>query len=155
LVECEGIESEEMNDKLVCRRRKIVAFTPCDEILRAWARWCALQVIHLWKAPSVVREYLETGDPDLRAAAWDTSWDTASAASLAAARSAASSAARFAAWDAASAASWFAARASARDAARAVGASARVASALAREAAKARQNKQLVEMLTAAMKEMK
>lgn len=32
------------------------------EELRAWARWCALQVADLWDCPDVVRRYLETGE---------------------------------------------------------------------------------------------
>jgi len=35
------------------------------ELLFDFARWCALQVIDLWDAPAVVREYLETGKPDI------------------------------------------------------------------------------------------
>jgi hypothetical protein len=58
-------------------------------MLREFARWCALQVIHLWDAPDVVRQYLETGDESLRAAA------------RAATRAAARNAARNAACDAA------------------------------------------------------
>lgn len=27
----------------------------------SWVRWCALQVIDLWDAPEIVRQYLETG----------------------------------------------------------------------------------------------
>ena len=30
-----------------------------------YARWCALECIHLWPAPDLVRLYLEGGDPDL------------------------------------------------------------------------------------------
>ena len=61
-----------------------------DEVWRAWARWCALQVIDLWDAPEIVRRYLETGTGDkaIRAAAW------------AAAGAASGAAARDAAWDA-------------------------------------------------------
>ena len=50
-------------------------------------------MIHLWDAPPVVREYLETGDETKRAAAW--------AAAGAAAWDAAGAAAWEAAWDAA------------------------------------------------------
>jgi len=28
-----------------------------------YARWCALECVHLWPCPPLVREYLETGDP--------------------------------------------------------------------------------------------
>ncbi len=30
-----------------------------------YARWCALQCLHLWPAPDLVRLYLDTGDPKL------------------------------------------------------------------------------------------
>ena len=99
LVDCDEIDAEE-NDKLVCRRRLIVARFDATDILRAFARQCALDVIHLWDAPQVVRDYLTTGDESLRdgtrdaarAAAWDAAWDAARAAAWAA---------RAAAWDAA------------------------------------------------------
>ena len=76
-------------DKYAASERKIVATIDCTPILRLFARRVALDVIHLWNAPSVVKEYLETGDESKRAAAWD------------AARAAARAAARDAAWDAA------------------------------------------------------
>ena len=57
---------------------------------RYFARWCALQVIHLWNCPDVVKQYLETGDEGLRDAAWYAAWN--------------------AAWNAASDAAWYAAR---------------------------------------------
>ena len=84
-------------NKYVGRRRKIMATIDAEPLLREFARWCALQVIDLWDAPPVVRQYLETGDESLRHAAGD--------------------AARGAAWDAARAAAWAAARDVARDAA--------------------------------------
>lgn len=57
-------------DKCAARKRKHLARIDATELLRAHARWCALQVIHLWKAPAVIREYLETGDESKRDAAW-------------------------------------------------------------------------------------
>ena len=43
-----------------------------DGGLTGWvARWCAAQVVHLWDAPEVIREYLRTGDASLRVAAGD------------------------------------------------------------------------------------
>lgn len=33
---------------------------------RVWARWCARRVLHLWDAPDVVREWVDTGDEALR-----------------------------------------------------------------------------------------
>ena len=98
LVECEDIVTEQ-DDKFVCRRRRIVKRFDATDTMRAFARHCALSVIHLWDAPQVVRDYLTTGDEGLRDAARD------------AAMAAAWAAARDAAWDAAWAAAWDAARA--------------------------------------------
>ena len=57
-------------DKWCGRRRRIIASIDATALLREFARWCALQVIHLWDAPAVVREYLETGDESKRSSAW-------------------------------------------------------------------------------------
>ena len=109
LVDCDEIAAEDA-DKLVCRRRRIVARFDATTILRAFARRCALEVIHLWQAPQVVRKYLTTGDESLRAdaaraAAWDVAYAVSDAARYAASAAvsdaAASDAARDAAWDAA------------------------------------------------------
>ncbi len=130
LVDCADIMNEQ-NDKLVCRRRRIVARIDATELLWAMSRWCALQVMHLWNMPPVVREYLETGKDELRDAAGDAAgaaaeaaarvaaWDAARAAARAAARVAARDAAGDAAWDAARAAAWAAAGAAAEAAAEA------------------------------------
>ena len=72
-------------DKYVGRERKIVASIDAEKLLRDFARWSALQVIHLWNAPQVVKDYLESGDESLRAsapdvargAAWAAAWDAA------------------------------------------------------------------------------
>src|SRR4029078_12741210 len=92
-----------------CTRRKVLAYAPCDDVLRLFAREAALSVLHLWQGevPAVVREYLETGNEEIRdaawdaarAAAWDAGWDAARAAARAAAWAAAWAAARAAAWD--------------------------------------------------------
>lgn len=113
-VECRG-EIVEQEDKLVCRERKILWRIDTDELLRRFARKCALDVIHLWDAPEIVVEYLKTGDENKRTPAWDAAldaaslaWSTAWSAARAAARTAAqaaASAAWYAVWDAASAAS--------------------------------------------------
>ena len=95
LVEIED-EVARQDDKLLCRRRKIIARFDATDTMRAFCRWCALSVIHLWDAPQVVREYLEMGDESKRHAARAAAW----------------AAARPAAWDAA----WDAARDTARDA---------------------------------------
>lgn len=44
----------------------IIATIDITELLFEFARWCALQVIDLWDALVVVREYLETGDEALQ-----------------------------------------------------------------------------------------
>jgi hypothetical protein len=147
-----GGEIIQGDDKLVARERTILWRVDADTILRDFARRCALDVIHLWAAPAVVREYLTTGDESLRAAAWDEAWDAARAAARAAARTAARDAARAEAWDAARAAAWAAARTAARTAARdAAWAEARdAARAAARAAARVRQNQRLTAMVSAA-----
>jgi len=105
-VSCRGIVTKHA-DKFVCRERRIDwRIENADDVLRAFARKAALSVIHLWNAPDVVRQYLETGDENLRAAAMAAAWD----AEWAAARAAARGAGGAAAWDGA----WAAARAVAR-----------------------------------------
>ena len=64
-------------DKWVGRERRILASRDAEGMLRAFARRCALDVVHLWKAPDVVKLYLESGDESLRAAARDAAWDAA------------------------------------------------------------------------------
>jgi len=95
-VECAG-DMEHDDDKLVAMRRRIAWRIDGEAVLRAFSRWCALQVAHLWDMPDVVRLYLETGDESLRDAARDAagtaSWDAAGAVAW--------DAARDAAWDAA------------------------------------------------------
>ena len=92
------------DDKVCARKRKIIARFDATDMLYEHARKSALSVIHLWEAPAIVREYLETGRADLRAAAWAAAWAAAEAAAEAAARAAAWDAARDAAWAAAEAA---------------------------------------------------
>jgi hypothetical protein len=122
LVELEGDLKSHGNpvDKWVGRRRKIISTINAEELLWEYARWCALQVIHLWNAPPVVREYLETGEKSLRKEACGAAyfaavevavWTAARAAARAAYR-AAEEYALWAAYDAANeAAYWDAARA--------------------------------------------
>jgi hypothetical protein len=125
------------DDKSVATQRTVVAMLDVDateKLLHDFACWCALQVIHLWNAPDVVRQYLETGDESLRAAARDASevaadaaWaaaaytaraaDAAWAAAAYTARAAARAAAADVAADAAWAAAAYTARAAAADAA--------------------------------------
>ncbi len=82
-------------DKIVAAERKIIWRVNGEDLLREFARACALDVIDLWDAPDIVREFLETGNEELRAAAWDAAWA--------------------AAWDAARDAAWAAVWASSRD----------------------------------------
>ena len=82
------------NDKLCATQREYLWIADASDVLRAHARWCALQVIDLWDAPDVVRRYLESGDESLRATAWDAARAAAWAAAWAAARDAARTAAR-------------------------------------------------------------
>jgi hypothetical protein len=131
VVECEGVVDREV-DKLVCRRRTIVASYPLRmESLRvltgecaALACWCAGltgQVYQLAAMATTAYRLGEIGAETLRAhwaaaraaaraAAWDAAWDAAMsaawAAAWAAARDAAMSAAWDAAWDAAMSAAW-------------------------------------------------
>lgn len=105
---CEDIEREE-DDKFVCRSRTIIASIDATNLLRHFARDCALDVIGLWDAPDVVREYLKTGRDDIRDAAW--------AATRAAAYDVEWTSAPAAAWTSAPAAAWAAAQAAARAAA--------------------------------------
>ena len=126
LVDLDGeiLEHGTPPDKLVGRRRRIVASIDATDLLREFARWCALQVVHLWQCPDVVRRYLETGDESIRVAARDavrvaardSAWAAAKGAAWAAARDAAR-AARDAAWGSAWASARASAWASARDAA--------------------------------------
>jgi len=104
-------------DKLVATRRRALWCYDATEVLRLFARQCALDVADLWEMPDIVRQYLETGDESIRAAAWDAAWDAARA------ESASPWAANAAAWGAAWAATNYAdasvaASAAARDAAR-------------------------------------
>jgi len=133
-------------------------------ILRKFARMCALDVVHLWKAPEVVIEYLKTGKEESSAAA-RAAGAAASAAAWAAAW-AASAAASAAAWDAAGAAAMDAASAAAGAAAMdaamdAAGAAARAALGAvawgvvgdaAWDVARAKQNKRLNRMVHNAIK---
>jgi len=95
-------------DKYAAHGRTVIWMADATETLRHFARLCALDVIHLWDAPQIVRDFLETGDENIRNAArnaawaaWDAAWAARNAAW--AARDAAGAAwdAAWAAWDAA------------------------------------------------------
>ena len=91
LVEIDGelVTHGDPPNKVVGRRRKILASIDATDLLREFARWCALQVSHLWECPDVVRRYLETGDESIRAAARDADRDADRDAAWAADRDAA------------------------------------------------------------------
>jgi hypothetical protein len=142
---------EEQDDKLVAASRTILWRTDAKLVLREFARRCASDVLHLWDAPEVVREYLRTGDPSLRAvsekAAWEkAAWEKTAALAAALAARAAALEAALAAAAAAAAARAAAARAAALEAALAAAAAARAA----RAAAKDKYDGWLVEMIEAA-----
>jgi hypothetical protein len=165
-VECGGKVMRD-TDKMICTRRTILWRVSGEALLREFARACARDVLHLWDAPDVIKQYLESGDEQLRAAAMAAAWDARDAAWDARdaawdardaawdardaawdARDAAWGDARDAAWDASrAAASWTAAWAAAWDA--------RAASRDARDAAwdaaaMAAQNARLEAMVIAA-----
>ena len=158
-VECKEI-TDECDDKLVCRRRRVIATIDATDLLLRFARMCALDVVHLWEAPDIVIRYLKTGDEALRdaarIAAWDArsaAWDTGDAArdtrddAREAAWSAAMDAARIAAW----AAAWNDAMSAARSAAWADALDA--ARAAARDATRRRQRRRLARMVNQAFKQ--
>ena len=78
-VKCSG-EVIKGDDKLVCTERTAIAGFDASEMLRDFARRCALDVVNLWDAPDVVIRYLKTGDKSIRAAARAAAWDAAWAA---------------------------------------------------------------------------
>jgi hypothetical protein len=108
-VECDDVVTEQ-DDKLVCRRRRIVERADVTEAMRYFARMQALSVIHLHpEPPDVVLDYLMTGDESIRAAAGAFAGDAAGAAARVAARAAARDvrdAARATAWAVAWAVAW-------------------------------------------------
>jgi hypothetical protein len=54
-------------DKYVCSARTYLAGgADCSGELLEFARLCALDVIHLWNAPQVAKNYLKTGDERIR-----------------------------------------------------------------------------------------
>ena len=143
-------------DKAACSDRKYLrGGIDVSDVLRNFARLCALDVISLWDAPYTVRQYLRTGDPRIRDAAWAAAGAAAGAAAWDAARATAGAAARAAARATAGAAAWATAWDAARDAAGAAAwdAAGAAARATAWDAAWDAQNKRLVRMLLAAIRE--
>lgn len=132
---CRTVHSGEIlygDDKLCSSGRIIIAMADVSEVLRKFARLCALDVVHLWDAPDVVIQYLKTGDVKTRHAAMSAARTAAMSAARAAAMSAAGAAAVVAARSAAGAAVW--------------------ATAGAKHAAKAKQNRRLTAMVSRVMK---
>ena len=109
---CRVIGRDDQGD-LRCVAGKPSLDYDATEVLQSFARKCALDVVHLWEAPPVVRRYLRTGDPKLRAAARDAARAAARATAGGGAWDAARVVARDVAWAAAGAAAGDAARAAA------------------------------------------
>jgi hypothetical protein len=76
------------DDKSCATERTYLARINIDELLHEFGRKCSLDVVHLWDCPRIVRDYLETGDENLRSAAWSAAWSAARSAAWSAARSA-------------------------------------------------------------------
>ena len=79
-----GGEIVEEHDKLASSERTYLARLDAKELLRKFARLCALDVLYLWSAPEVVVKFLKTGDPTLRRAAAEAAKAAAEAARVAA-----------------------------------------------------------------------
>ena len=97
-------------DKLVSTERTIICRIDATDLLRAFARQCALDVIDLWEAPDVVRRYLETGDESIRETALEAAREARAAARAAAWAARESAWAAREALEAARAAAWARAR---------------------------------------------
>lgn len=67
------------DDKLISSVRKILWRIDGEKLLQKFARMCALDVVHLWDAPSVVINYLKSGNEDFRGAAGAAARDAAAA----------------------------------------------------------------------------
>jgi hypothetical protein len=59
------------------RRRRILASIDATELLRDFARWCAVQVFALWNTPTIVQRYMETVASSLRNDDRDDVWAVA------------------------------------------------------------------------------
>jgi hypothetical protein len=84
-------------DKLVASERTILWRVEAKEIILKFARDCALDVVHLWNAPEIVKQFLSSGDQNLAkdaaTAAYDAAYDAAANAAANAAAYAAYAAA--------------------------------------------------------------
>jgi len=162
-VEISG-QVERQADKLCATERTILWRVRGDELLRLFARCCAMDVDHLWDMPAVVRQYLVTGDERLRIASatcasaagltYPAAADAARAALYAASSACAAAFAGYAAWSAYAAAASSPNASSAADAADAAAWAVSDANADHTAAwAQAAQNDRLTAMVEAAHKE--
>lgn len=151
------VEHGDPVDKLTASERRILwrlDGETTDRVLREFARWSASQVLHLWDAPQVVRDYLSAGDEALREAAGGAAKDALRAAAGSAAWSAAWAAAEVAeaaaaAWAAAGASAW-AARAVSEAATDAAAWASRATTWASKAAARDAQNTELERLLSEA-----
>ena len=75
-----GGEMIHQDGKSCARKRRVIWMYDATNVLRKFARLCALDVIDKWDAPEVVIRYLKTGDESIRVAAWDAARAAARAA---------------------------------------------------------------------------
>ncbi|HEV2225036.1 MAG TPA: hypothetical protein VGR84_18740 [Candidatus Acidoferrales bacterium] len=68
---------DRQEDKLCSSERAAIAVIDATAVLRLHARKQALSVLHMWTAPEVVKIYIETGDENIRDAAWAAAWAAA------------------------------------------------------------------------------
>lgn len=142
-VQCGG-HVKHSDDKLICTERTILWRIDGTNVLRAFARQCALDVMNLWDMPAIVWQYLKTGDETIRVAAGDVAEAARNAveATQAAARAAA-------AWAAEAAAAWAATQAAAEATQAVARAVALTVAKGDRDAARATQNTKLTAMVNA------
>jgi hypothetical protein len=70
-------------DKMCGTSRKYLARIDAEQMeqmLHLFARQCALDVAHLWDCPPIVRDYLETGDEEMRSGAATSAYAVATSA---------------------------------------------------------------------------
>ena len=99
----------EENDKVGSRSRTVLATREASAMLLHFARRQALSCASAWDMPAVVRQWLETGDENLRHETWSAVESVAGSVARSAARTAARSPARSAARSAARSPAWSAA----------------------------------------------
>jgi hypothetical protein len=72
-------------DKIAATECKYLWGYDATDVLRLFARKCALDVVHLWHAPEIVVRYLKTGDESIRASAFASAFASARASARASA----------------------------------------------------------------------